>query len=307
MRLGFSTAPTTDARGTERLARAVEEAGLASMWLYDVPRECPDPYLMLSHVAAATSRLRFGPLVSNPVTREPALLAELAASLQAASGGRMELGLGRGDAGVYRVGRRPSTVEGLRQAIARIREGVASADPSWASPVPVPIWIGTTCGPRVLRLAGEVADGVILQVTDAELISWSRGFLQSALPRGDGGRVRVMVATAAAIDRRPEQAVADVRWFSRMVARDLAPLIVSHGAALSPWWRQWAEEWTRTGDAARDPLADRATPRLALVGGLDDARARLAELESLGVDETVVFSTGDPMQKVESLKRLLNQ
>ena len=64
--------------------------------------------------AGATSRLRLGPGVSNSVTRDPAVTASAALSLQAESDGRAVLGIGRGDSSVQRIGTREDPVAHLR-------------------------------------------------------------------------------------------------------------------------------------------------------------------------------------------------
>ena len=57
--------------------------------------------------AAATERLRFATGVSNVATRDPAALATVAATVQETSGGRVVLGIGRGDTALFHLGRKP--------------------------------------------------------------------------------------------------------------------------------------------------------------------------------------------------------
>jgi 5,10-methylenetetrahydromethanopterin reductase len=128
-----------------------------------------DVYVSLAVAARATSRIRIGTLVTNPVTRHPAVTAGAAASLQKLSGGRMFLGIGTGDSALANIGESPATVAAFAsycQAVSRLCAG-EEADwngdtmrMSW--PVePVPLWISAE-GPRMLRLAGQIADGVIV-------------------------------------------------------------------------------------------------------------------------------------------------
>ncbi|MFL6119023.1 LLM class flavin-dependent oxidoreductase [Actinophytocola sp.] len=84
-------------------ARRLEELGVETVWVDDHalnPAHPAQPWLdawsVLSALAAATSRLRLGPLVANGVLRAPAVLARHALSVDHISGGRLELGLGAG-------------------------------------------------------------------------------------------------------------------------------------------------------------------------------------------------------------------
>jgi alkanesulfonate monooxygenase SsuD/methylene tetrahydromethanopterin reductase-like flavin-dependent oxidoreductase (luciferase family) len=85
-------------------ALAAEEAGFHGLWTFDHFREpvryagapVPECWTVLSALAEATSRLQLGPLVLNVANRKPGLLANMAATLQQVSQGRLVLGLGAG-------------------------------------------------------------------------------------------------------------------------------------------------------------------------------------------------------------------
>jgi 5,10-methylenetetrahydromethanopterin reductase len=119
--------------------------------------------------AAATSRLRLGPLVTNPVTRHPAVTAGAMASLQLVSNGRAFLGIGTGDSALLNIGERPATVAAFATYCETVKKLCAGETVAWRGQdlkmswpvVPVPIWMAAE-GPRMLRLAGQLADGVIV-------------------------------------------------------------------------------------------------------------------------------------------------
>jgi alkanesulfonate monooxygenase SsuD/methylene tetrahydromethanopterin reductase-like flavin-dependent oxidoreductase (luciferase family) len=85
-------------------ALAAEEAGFNGLWTFDHLREpvpyagapVPECWTVLSALAEATSRLQLGPLVLNVANRKPGLLANMAATLQQVSKGRLVLGIGAG-------------------------------------------------------------------------------------------------------------------------------------------------------------------------------------------------------------------
>src|SRR5215468_9849633 len=92
-------------RRAAQTARLVEEMGFASLVFPDSQNLAPEVWGQLMLAATATTRLRLGPGVSNSVTRDPAVTASAALSLQVESEGRAVLALGRGDSSVQRIGR----------------------------------------------------------------------------------------------------------------------------------------------------------------------------------------------------------
>jgi len=164
-------------------AREVERLGLDYVAIQDHPyqRRFVDTWVLLSMLAANTSRVGLFPDVANLPLRPPAVMAKAAATIDLLSGGRFELGLGAGafwDAiEAYGGPRRPpgAALEALAEAIEVIRR-IWSGDRNLrfsgqhyhlkgahSGPVPahpIGIWLGVN-GPRALRLAGQVADGWI--------------------------------------------------------------------------------------------------------------------------------------------------
>jgi 5,10-methylenetetrahydromethanopterin reductase len=156
-------------------ARLVEELGFASLIVPDSHNLAPDVWGQLMLAAAGTSRIRLGPGVSNSVTRDPAVTACAAVSLQAESQGRAVLGLGRGDSSVQHIGRPQDpvgrferylvAVQGYLAGEAVDRDGFASRL-EWLSRVQVPkvpVEVAAT-GPRVIEVAARHADRICFAV-----------------------------------------------------------------------------------------------------------------------------------------------
>src|SRR6267143_510490 len=152
-----------------RLCREAEEAGFDLLGVADSQSVFRELYVALAIAARDTSRIRLGPLVTNPQTRHLVVTASAISSIDELSGGRAMLGLGSGDSAIYTLGAPPSTVAGLEDAVVTLGQLTSGAlverdHRKWQvrrSTRRVPIYLAAE-GPRTLELAGRVADGVIV-------------------------------------------------------------------------------------------------------------------------------------------------
>jgi 5,10-methylenetetrahydromethanopterin reductase len=169
-------------------ARAAEAAGFDGIFFADSQLNSLDPFQVLALCAVETRRLRLGTAVSNMVYRDPSVLANSAATVNEISQGRAVLGLGTGDGPVYSLGRSATRLADFEQGLKTIRDLVQGKPVPVArgkeraegkvnlrvGKLPVPIYISAE-GPRSLRLAGRVPDGVILGTGfDLEVIQWAK-------------------------------------------------------------------------------------------------------------------------------------
>jgi len=165
MKIGIRVPPCRPATEIAAFASEVEAAGFDTLYVPDSQILWRDSYLTLYAAVLRTSTLGLGTAVSNVVTRHPSVVASLARTVAEAAPGRFFLGLGVGNSSVTPLGLKPSTQAELRQGIDQIRGLLAGAEVNGVrmrDPHPnIPIHIAAT-GPRNLRFAGEVADGVIL-------------------------------------------------------------------------------------------------------------------------------------------------
>src|SRR5688572_12385717 len=121
-------APAVAARGAER----AEAAGWDGMLVVDSQNLAGDPYVGLTLAASATERLERGTGVTNPATRHPVATAAAAASLQVVSGGRMHLGIGRGDSALAHLGSAPVPAALLERYIRVVRAFLRNEDVQFA-------------------------------------------------------------------------------------------------------------------------------------------------------------------------------
>jgi F420-dependent oxidoreductase-like protein len=170
-----------------QIMACVEALGFESLWrsdhfmsLVDSTRDSLETWVALTLTAAETTRLRFGPLVCPITFRHPALLARMAAAVDALSGGRLVLGMGAGwNAQEHRAfglpfpplkARMDMLEEGLEVIVrllgdepARFAGRYYQLDGPNPHPKPVqrprpPVLIGTTGEHRMLRLVARYAD-----------------------------------------------------------------------------------------------------------------------------------------------------
>src|SRR5947207_5411203 len=107
------------------LAQLAEELGYSCVWVGDSQMIWREAYVMLGALAQATSRIGLATGVTNPVTRDPAVVAAALETLQELSGGRARLGIGLGDSSVETLGWRPARLADLERAVRDIRTLVA--------------------------------------------------------------------------------------------------------------------------------------------------------------------------------------
>src|SRR3954471_14372407 len=116
MQFGFTLKPEHTPERTLALTRQAEAAGFEYGWLFDSHLLWRDPDPRLTLMAGVRERMRVGPCVTNRGTREPSVTASLLASLDEVSGGRMDLGIGRGDSARRGLGQPPHTQALLGEA-----------------------------------------------------------------------------------------------------------------------------------------------------------------------------------------------
>ena len=170
VRFGINFMPTAAPGEVAGWAKEVERLGYELLGISDSQSICRDVYMTLALCATSTERIRFGPRVITPVTRHPAVAASAAATLEELAPGRTLIGIGSGDSAAYNIGLRAAPLAELREYAVTIRElltaGAATyhgrpARLTW-SRAKIPIYLAAS-GPRTLRLAGQIADGVVVR------------------------------------------------------------------------------------------------------------------------------------------------
>lgn len=170
--LRFGTGTTVrDFAAYRQWLEVAERSGFDLLSTGDSQSLWADCYASMTFAAALTTRPALAVTVSNPMTRHPAVAASAAAAVQQISSGRFHLGLASGDSALRNIGVRPATVAEIEAYTVAVRGLTAGEAVEWQghelqlhwldSPVRVPVWLAAE-GPATQRLAGRVADGVVL-------------------------------------------------------------------------------------------------------------------------------------------------
>lgn len=290
------------------LTRQAEAAGFSYGWSFDSHILWQDPYPLLTLMAVNTERMHLGTCVTNPVVRDPTVTASLLATLNRISGGRMHIGVGRGDSSRRVMGKKPTTLARLEEAVALIRDLTAGKQViyegqplqmPWADGGVPPVWMAGY-GPKALRCAGRLADGVILQFGDLHLIKWCLGFVREGAEAAgrDFSTIRVMSATAVWVSDDLATAREQVRWFPALVSNHVVDLVSRYRPEELP------EELTayvrdrpgynylhhaEVGSPNATFVSDDIVDRFCLVGSVQAHVQRLRELQEAGVTQFNIY------------------
>ena len=297
------------------LARQAEVGGFAYCWFYDSHILWRDCYAAIAMAMEHTRRLRFGPCVTNPNVRDWSVAASLFASLSLQSGGRFDVGVGRGDSSMRVMGKRPATLARVAEfsdkvkAMAKGETVVYDGCPEsvtleWSAGHDIPVWIAAY-GPKALATAAAHGDGVILQLAEPALIKWFVDQCRKAGANVDGkggGRgkaaFRVMSAAPAYFGDMKE-CVEATKWFPAMVGNHVADIVEKYGTdsdipqSLTAYIEKRRGYDYRKHGRSDNPYLDFITPEItqsfAVLGAEEDHIAKLKRLQAAGVTQFNIY------------------
>ena len=287
--------------------KVAEDVGFETVWFGDSHLIWHEVSPYLTAAALSTTRMRVGPMVSNPVTRHPTAVASLAATLGQLFEGRAVLGVGRGDSAVRTLGLPPMKLAEFRDALRTMRhlcrgesadvDGTSIRLPWLTRSVPVLL---AAYGPRVLELAGAEADGLILQLASPGVAEWAiahaRRGAEGAHRSLDGFEVVAAAPTYLSADR--ERALARVRGFPATVSNHVRDLLRHHrpedlpAELIEGMERVAGYDYQQHGvpDAPHTrAVTDDMAERLTLIGTAGQVRDKVARLEAAGVTHVCLY------------------
>ncbi|HEX6022870.1 MAG TPA: TIGR03842 family LLM class F420-dependent oxidoreductase [Solirubrobacter sp.] len=296
--------------------RLAERLGFDTFWVTDshvIWNEC---YSLLGWLIgqAEDPKIEFGTMVTNPVSRDPIVIASAFATLQDLSGGRMLCGIGRGDSAVRVLKRRPATVKAFEAAARTIetlaRGGAVQTEAGetrieWATGGKVPVYVAAY-GPRMLDLAGRVGDGVIIECADPAYLSWAMERVHAgAQAEGrDPASLAIICTTTTFVSDDLAAAREQVRPVAALVGNHVAEVMRNLGPGSMPAELEAfvAERpdydymhHVQRGEQA-DYIPDEMVDRLCLVGSAQHCATRIEELRQLGVTHLNLYDQTDDFE-----------
>ncbi|MCH8989443.1 MAG: LLM class flavin-dependent oxidoreductase [Chloroflexi bacterium] len=304
-----------------------EDAGFDGVGMLDSQMLERDVFVCMAHALLNTSTIKVASAVTNPVTRHPSVLASAAQTVSEIAPGRAQIWIGRGYSSANVVGIPPATVRQMRDSVVMMKElmagnqvdfGDVSSRMRHGGGVTTPVYIAAT-GPRVMKVAGEVADGAVLMtgihpnaVAEArELIAdgaRSAGrnpddietiFTCTTIIRDDVKEARE-VARPLAVQRLMETTY--VRWL-KAAGLDFSDLEIPRGL-----WDLYpdvphAEDWEKAKELCAflpDDALAQLCDTMGLIGSPEYCADRIKQAEKAGLehlylmtDQTYEFATGE--------------
>jgi 5,10-methylenetetrahydromethanopterin reductase len=317
---GVGLFPTEPVGKMCEYVRVCESLGYDNVWFGDSQNIWRESSTVMGAAAVGTEKIIFGTGVTNAVTRHPSLLASTWATLAEFTQGRVALGIGTGDSSLRTMGLTPQKLAELERSVTDLRtlfrgekviEASSGADYHLnylTAPLDIPIYIAASA-PKILRMSGRIADGVIV------LVGTAPHFIEAAL------------ATIEAGARESGRTLADlhiVLWTPTAIAddsteaRDLVRAHVSR-VAIRPLPAKVEPSLEKAIDRIRDNynyyehmdteashaelVPDELVDLFALAGTRDECAQRLKEVESLGIDQVSIVPFVRPGQSREATIR----
>ena len=299
MKIALAFSPLRDAQPADIVdwSRRAEAKGFEAVM---VPESFNDSLAYAQAVAQATKRLQVGTAITNVYLRHPTLLAQQAAAVQEFSGGRLLLGLGVG----HRVVNQSLGIDmgdplrKMRDVIGTLRDAFVKG-PHQPRPKTPPKLLAAALAPRMVDLAGELADGVIFNLFPlsryAKAMTWLRRGVEKS--GRDASAIEVCHFTTCYLgdDRRAclDEAkrmlarYANLPFYGNMLAKaGFASEVEAVRAAMK------ARDVAKAEREVSDAMADEVT----LCGPADACRERLAEYAKAGATMTIAFPNpvGEP-------------
>jgi 5,10-methylenetetrahydromethanopterin reductase len=302
------------------LLKSAEDKGIDAAWVVDSQLAMKDSYVALSVLARETDRIKLGPGVTNLVTRHETVIANAMNTISDYAPGRVMVGVGAGDSAVFPIGRKPTSVSECESGLNRLRELIRGNAVDYGgdeckglsfTPTTVPPIYFSASQPRMLRVAGGYADGVIIMgPSDVETVRMQLAHVE---------------AGARAAGRDPAEVRKDL-WVTIAVGPGDGPVndVKSWASAQARWLNSWRElpetlepfraEMRKAADeydfsthlslsaAHAATISNEFAKVLAIAGPVDECQRRLSELAATGVDRiTLTLLSGGRERRLDSI------
>ncbi len=326
MEFGITFKGVVEPKIARKLVAQAEEAGFTYCWFYDSHILWRESYPAMAMCIEHTKKMRFGPCVTNPNTREWSQAASLFGSLAKQSDGRFDMGVGRGDSAVRVMGRKPARLAKMDEFIDVVKGLIRGEERQygdvpnpiqfpWAEGYELPVWVAAY-GPKALDSAGRMGDGLILQIAEPSICRWLSGqAIDAGKANGrDMSKYKVMAAAPAYLGDMQKCRDA-TRWFPAMVGNHVADIVEKYGTdrddipeTLTSYIKERkGYDYSKHGQSDNpylDFITDDIIDAFAVLGTADDHVAKLKTLETAGITQfNIYLDNGDEENIIEEYGR----
>jgi len=320
VKFGLELVPGTSIEKIVKLSVLAEEGGLDTVWITDHFYN-KNTYITLTAIALKTRRINLGPGVTNPYVVNPAWTASAIASLDEVSGGRAILGIGAGD----RVTLEKLSIE-QKRPLSAIRESVEvirallkgetvnidgkflklkdirlNFKPSRV----VPVYIGAQ-GPKMLRLASRIGDGILINASSPKDFEYAMGIIKEAA----GERLKeldIVAYTAFSVNKDKGKARKKALPIVAFIVAG-SPDVVLERHGIDKGKAAEIREALGKGDfpGAMGKVTDDMMEAFSIYGTPEDCVAKIEELLKVGVTH-VVFGSPLGAKKEPALRLIIDE
>jgi len=284
------------------LGKRAEELGFSHIWVGDSHLIWREPFVNMSAIALSTSKVVIGTGVTNPITRHPSVLASAYASLDELAPGRIAVGIGLGDSSLETMGLKQARRAQLEEAVAQMRTVIEGGEAELESGKihinfgrgqKIPFYFAAS-GPKMLELAGRIADGAII------LVGVDSGALDKALARIESGAkaagrklsdldLVLWVPCAVSDEARAKDAVK--AHVARVVAHPLPFALNDEEQQVLDDIRKAYNYYQHMDQKASQAqvIPDWLVDKFAIAGTSKECAAKVEELKSSGIDQVAII------------------
>lgn len=318
MKYGVNLLPTSYQTFREHV-RLAESVGFDYIGVADSQSLFRELTVSLTVAAMETERIHMGPCVSNPLTRHPAVMASAISSLNELSGGRAFMGIGTGDSAILNLGLRPARLATVREYIGALRSFMSGESAEYLgreghvqwSTKPAPIMMSAE-GPRTLRIAGEIADRVMIhtgltpEILEDTIAHVRAGEWNVGKPLGS---TEIWALAKCNIEDDHDAAVDEIKMGLSASAHHAFRFTLEgkhvpeelHEAMMTIQGEYVASEHEKVGETRNADITDELgvtdylAERFAVVGTPEECRAKVQQIAASGVEVLQIMAVShDP-------------
>ncbi|MCH2518615.1 MAG: LLM class flavin-dependent oxidoreductase [Dehalococcoidia bacterium] len=335
IKIDLRVPPCGPATEVADFVKQCEDAGFDGVGMLDSQLLERDIFVSMALAAQATEKIRISAAVLNPVTRHISVTASAAKTVAELAPGRIEFWIGRGFSSVQTIGVPPATVREMRRSVLDLKSILAGEEVSYNGAVSrmrhgnadmPPIYIAAT-GPRITKVAGEVADGVLLQVgIHPKSVEVARQHLEEGARRAgrDPKDLKIILCATTVIHDDQHEARELVRpmCVQRLMEGSHTRYLQAAGidvgdleipAELNELYPDviHAEDWERAKELCAflpDDLLAQMCDVIGLVGTPEYCAQRLREAEANGIDHLYLMTSATydyPHRELAAFKEII--